>query len=174
MQKNQKILLASAIVAGLIAGAFSTYPATLAPATAQHEDHDMSATSSSGYHSSNGKSILVHITSGDAGDENQVHSAMMGVDHALAFYRSGKDVSIMLDVDGVRIAAKTVPSELATINTNLKTFLAEGGRVIACDHCVLNAGLTPDTLLDGVEIDSHPNMARTQGILERASVVLDY
>jgi predicted peroxiredoxin len=174
MQKNHKVLFATAIVAGVLAGALLSYPGTLSTAQAQHDDHATTATSSSGYTPSAGKTIMVHITSGVATDSHQVHSAMMGVDHALAFYRSGKDVSIMLDVDGVRIAAKTVPDQLKPINENLKTFLDEGGRVIACNHCVLGAGLTPADLLDGVEIDSHPNMPRTQGILERASVVLDY
>jgi uncharacterized protein (UPF0276 family) len=53
-----------------------------------------------------GRPVLVHITTGDNKSNYEVHSATMGVDHALAMLRAGKDVSILLDVNGVYIAAK--------------------------------------------------------------------
>jgi hypothetical protein len=44
-----------------------------------------------------GKPVLVHIPTGDIKSNYEVHSAAMGVDHALALLRGGKDVSIMLE-----------------------------------------------------------------------------
>jgi sulfur relay (sulfurtransferase) complex TusBCD TusD component (DsrE family) len=171
MQQNNKILFATAIIAGVLAGAVFSYPSALTPALA---DHTATTTSSSHPAVKSGLPILIHITSGDSRDTHQVHSAMMGVEHAYAFQQAGKDVSIMLDVDGVRIAAKTVPTALQAINAELKLFLDTGGRVIACNHCIMDAGLTPEDMLPGVEIDSHPDMPRTQNVIDEGAVVLDY
>jgi predicted peroxiredoxin len=121
-----------------------------------------------------GRPVLVHITTGDNKSNYEVHSATMGVDHALAMLRAGKDVSILLDVNGVYIAAKNVGGVLKPINDELKTFLAEGGRVIACDHCIAMAGLKAEDMLPGVEIDTHPAMPLMQKIIDRGAVILGY
>lgn len=122
-----------------------------------------------------GKRVLVHIASGNGNNTHEVHSAIMGVDHALALLRAGNDVAILLDVDGVRIAATNVPPELKPVSDNLRIFLNEGGRVLACDHCISMAGLNSNDMLRGVEIDSHPVMPRMQSILNEDNVVvIDY
>lgn len=51
---------------------------------------------------------------------------MIGTDHALMWRRSGFDVVIFLDVEGVLIGAEKVPDELKPMNDNLKQFIAEG------------------------------------------------
>ena len=121
-----------------------------------------------------GRLVLVHITTGDNKSNYEVHAATMGVDHALAMLRAGKDVSILLDVNGVYIAAKNAAGVLKPINDELKTFLAEGGRVIACDHCIAMAGLKNEDMLPGVEIDTHPEMPLMQKIIDRGPVILNY
>jgi predicted peroxiredoxin len=121
-----------------------------------------------------GRPVLVHITTGDNKSNYEVHSATMGVDHALAMLRAGKDVSILLDVNGVYIAAKNVGGVLKPINDELKVFLTEGGRVIACDHCIAMAGLKAEDMLPGVEIDTHPAMPLMQKIIDRGAVILGY
>jgi uncharacterized protein (UPF0276 family) len=121
-----------------------------------------------------GRPVLVHITTGDNKSNYEVHSAQMGVDHALAMLRTGKDVSILLDVNGVYVAAKNVGGVLKPIDDELKTFLAEGGRVIACDHCIAIAGLKAEDMLPGIEIDTHPAMPLMQKIIDRDPVTLDY
>jgi predicted peroxiredoxin len=121
-----------------------------------------------------GKPVLVHITTGDNKSNYEVHSATMGVDHALAMLRAGKDVSILLDVNGVYIAAKKAGGVLKPINDELKVFLTEGGRVIACDHCIAMAGLKAEDILSGVEIDTHPAMPLMQKIIDRGAVILGY
>ncbi|HEY7228549.1 MAG TPA: DsrE family protein [Nitrososphaeraceae archaeon] len=122
-----------------------------------------------------GKPVLVHISSGNSNNTHEVHSAQMGVDHALSLLRAGSDVAILLDVDGVRIAAMNVDPKLKAESDNLKTFLKEGGRVIACDHCISMAGLNNKDMLSGVEIDTHPAMPGMQKFLNQDNVVvLDY
>ena len=115
---------------------------------------------------------VVHITSGDPESQHQRHSAMMGVQHAKAFQESGKNIIILLDVDGVRIADEDRPTALTVQHEALKEFVNNGGRVIACEHCI--GSYDVDNLLRGVEVDPHPYMPKLQKILMEASIVLDY
>ena len=121
-----------------------------------------------------GTPVLVHISAGDNASSYEVHSAQMGVDHALSMLRNGKDVSIVLDVNGVNLAVKNVTGPLEPMGKMLQVFLDEGGRVIACDHCVSMAGLTIEDLLPGVEIDAHPDMPKMQRIIDQGAGILDY
>jgi predicted peroxiredoxin len=176
MQNHVKFAIAIPVFAAVLMGAISLFPAAQQQAQAQHTDHTaMASTSSSGYSGhSGGATVMIHITSGVPTDSHQVHSTIMGVEHAISLQESGKNVVILLDVDGVRIAAQQPATELAAVNGELKVFLDNGGRVIACDHCVMMAGLEPEDILPGVEFDSHPFMPRMQKVLDEASVVLDY
>ncbi|MEM4252854.1 MAG: DsrE family protein [Candidatus Nitrosotenuis sp.] len=116
------------------------------------------------------RTVMIHITAGEA----DFHSATMGVEHAKSTLAAGKTVVVLLDVDGVALAAKNPPANLKTANQNLQEFLDSGGRVIACEHCIAMAGLKSTDLLPGVEIDKHPQMPKMQQILDDAAVVLDY
>ena len=115
---------------------------------------------------------VVHITSGDPESQHERHSAMMGIQHAKAFQDAGKHVVVLLDVDGVRIADENRPAILTVQYEALKEFINDGGRVIACEHCV--GSFAVDELLRGVEIDPHPYMPKLQRVLADAAVVLDY
>jgi predicted peroxiredoxin len=172
-----------AVVGMLLALTVAFHNTTQEPAFAQaqasdHASMSMNTTSSSSgpkMHSfGEGIPVLVHISAGDATSSYEVHSAMMGVDHALAMLRNGKDVAILLDVNGVNLAARNATGELQPISEVLETFLNEGGRVIACDHCVSMAGLTIEDLKPGVEIDAHPDMPKMQRMIDRGAAILDY
>ncbi len=168
MSKKYAIIAVIAVAAVL---------ATTSTAFSQHEhgqDTQMQVSMSTPHMAQHGKTVLIHISSGDPKDPHQVHAAMMGTDHALMWRRSGFDVVIFLDVEGVLIGAEKVPDELKPMNDNLKQFIVEGGRVIACSHCVLNHGLTPDDMLPSIEIDTHPYMNRIQDVLRYNPIVLDY
>ena len=96
----------------------------------------------------------------------------MGVQHAKAFQDAGKNVIVILDVDGVRIADEDRPTGLTVQHESLKEFINNGGRAIACEHCI--GSFNVDNLLRGVEIDPHPYMPKLQNILMEADLVLDY
>lgn len=115
---------------------------------------------------------VIHITSGDPESLHERHSAMMGIQHAKAFQDAGKNVIVFLDVDGVRIADDNRPILLSVQHETLKEFINDGGRAIACEHCI--ASFDVDDLLRGVEIDPHPYMPKIQRVLEQSDVVLDY
>ena len=172
-----------AIVGTLPALTIAFHNTTQEPAFAQVQSSDQGSMSMNTTTISSGPKIhpfgegipvLVHISAGDAASSYEVHSAMMGLDHALAMLRNGKDVAILLDVNGVNLAAKNATGELQPISGMLEIFLNEGGRVIACDHCVSMAGLTLQDLKPGVEIDAHPDTPKMQRIIDRGAVILDY
>jgi len=114
------------------------------------------------------KTVMVHITS----DDN--HRAMMGVEHSKAMLAQGKNVAILLDVDGVKIASNQPSDSLKATSKELQEFLNSGGQVIACEHCISMAGLKSTDMLPGVEIDSHPNMPKMQRLIDVGATILDY
>jgi predicted peroxiredoxin len=115
---------------------------------------------------------VIHIKSGDPEDHFQLHSAQMGVEHALAFKKAGKQVVVFLDVNGVKLIDNNRPNELKFHYDTLKSFLNAGGKIIACQHCLEMNEI--DSPLKGVTVDKHPTMPALQKALESARVVLDY
>lgn len=115
---------------------------------------------------------VIHIKSGDPEDHFQMHSAQMGVEHALAFKKAGKQVVVFLDVNGVKLIDNNHPEELGYHYDTLKSFLKTGGKIIACQHCLEMNEI--DSPLKGVTVDKHPTMPTLQKALESARVVLDY
>lgn len=115
---------------------------------------------------------IIHIKSGDPEDHFQMHSAQMGVEHALAFKKAGKQVVVFLDVNGVKLIDNDRPDELKYHYDTLKSFLKSGGKVIACQHCLEMNEI--DSPLKGVTVDKHPTMPALQKALESARIVLDY
>ncbi|MEM3063973.1 MAG: hypothetical protein QW177_01210 [Candidatus Nitrosotenuis sp.] len=115
---------------------------------------------------------VIHIKSGDPEDHFQLHSAQMGVEHALAFKKAGKQAVVFLDVNGVKLIDNNRPAELKYHYDTLNSFLKSGGKIIACQHCLeMNEIKSP---LKGVTVDKHPTMPALQKALESARVVLDY
>ena len=114
------------------------------------------------------RTVMVHITS----DSN--HRILMGVQHAQAMLDDGKNVAVLLDVDGVKAGTNEPPAELKPTNQMLQRFLESGGRVIACEHCIGMAGISPNDLLPGIEVDSHPKMPKMQRLIDMGAVILDY
>jgi predicted peroxiredoxin len=115
---------------------------------------------------------VIHIRSGDENDDFQVHSAQMGVEHAMAFKKAGKQVVVYLDVNGVRLVDPDHAEKIHYLYVDLQSFIKSGGKVIVCQHCLgMNDIKIP---MKGVTVDSHPNMPALQKALESAKVVLDY
>lgn len=115
---------------------------------------------------------IIHIKSGDETDDFQVHSAMMGVEHAAAFQKAGKQVVVFLDVNGVRLVDVDHSKDLQYHYNTLQSFLKSGGKIIACQHCLEMNEVK--SVMKGVTIDKHPTMPALQKALEKAKVVLDY
>jgi hypothetical protein len=117
-------------------------------------------------------SVMIHISSGNPNNTHEINSAVRGLQNAQALHDAGNNVVVFLDVDGVRIADNNHPESLDTAYASLKSFLNDGGRVIACDLC--EESIQVDDLLRGVEIDFVPVMPKLNRILMESDIVLDY
>lgn len=123
-------------------------------------------------HSEKHNTILIHIKSGDPNDEFQMHSAQMGVEHAKSFLDQKKKVVVLLDVNGVNLIDQKHPEEVSYLYDTLEAFVRGGGRIIACEHCLMMNEI--DSPMKGVELDSHPKMSKLVKVLDSTRIVLDY
>ncbi|KTG17519.1 MULTISPECIES: DsrE family protein [unclassified Guyparkeria] len=109
------------------------------------------------------------LTSGQvlAGDEDktffynittdEVWPAGMASAQAYNAAKRGHDVIAYLNVRGVYLAAKdrqqdTLGATGRTAQETLKMAIENGARVLVCPMCMRQGGLSPDDLIDGVEL----------------------
>jgi predicted peroxiredoxin len=96
--------------------------------------------------------LFVNLTS------DEVNRAGMALTFSTRVLQEKKiPVTIFLNVDGVRIADKTLPSPQHPMGKSLQQMLANfikaGGQVIACPMCMKYVGgLSKENLLEGVEV----------------------
>ena len=95
--------------------------------------------------------ILIHITSGP----DNPHRALMALQMA-AIMSEEKAVAVYLDIEAVKlfvkgandIEMKPFPSAF----TQLTTLAEKGVPIMACPGCLAVAGISPDSLMDGVSV----------------------
>ena len=66
--------------------------------------------------------------------------------------QAGINTTIFLDVNGVFIATKNPGPTVIGANSALKEFIANGGTVYACPHCLDVNGIPQTNLIDGVKV----------------------
>lgn len=98
------------------------------------------------------KSLFVNLTS------NEMNRAAMAISFSTRV-RTQKQipVTIFLNVDGVRLANRNIPGSThvsgKTPQEMLASFMAAGGKVIACPMCMKNVGgMKKADLMDGVVV----------------------
>jgi len=96
------------------------------------------------------ESLFVSLTTDDidraAMAVGQAHKIMVGREIP---------VTIFLNVEGVRLADKTIPQNIhatgESVQERLVNFMADGGTVLICPFCMKNVGgMTEDDVIDGV------------------------
>jgi predicted peroxiredoxin len=103
--------------------------------------------------------LFVNLTSDDS------HRAYMALAFSQKVLEAGHAVTVFLNVDAVKIAAKKAAKHKD--NQALLSALMKGGAtVLACPHCVEHAGMKQGDLLDGVRMGT-PEL--TQGALFEAN-----
>jgi predicted peroxiredoxin len=89
--------------------------------------------------------LFVNLTSDDS------HRAYMALAFSQRVLEAGHPVTVFLNVDSVKIAAKKAAEHKD--NQALLSALVKGGAtVLACPHCVEHAGMKPGDLMDGVKM----------------------
>ena len=101
-----------------------------------------------------GPSVVVHI--GHATDD--LHAASMGMSLARMLQRKGATVTVFLDREGVRLAARDMPKDLGwgkkgdPVVAIMADLVAAGGRVLLCPHCARAGGVAAGDVVDGARI----------------------
>jgi predicted peroxiredoxin len=118
------------------------------------------------------KNAVVHLTH----FTDDLHAASMALMIAGNLQKKGAQVTLHLDLEGVRLADARQPDlqwgEFPPIAELYTAFVEAGGEVLACPACSKAAGLTPESLRPGAKIgkpgEDIPEM------LLAADIVLDY
>ncbi len=98
------------------------------------------------------KSLFVNLTS------NEMNRAAMAISFSTRIRTQKKiPVTIFLNVDGVRLVNRNIPGSIhvsgKTLQEMLVSFMASGGKVLACPMCMKNVGgMKKADLLDGVVV----------------------
>ena len=113
------------------------------PATAQQTDEQPQAEEQG--------NLFINLTS------DSQRRAGMALSLARAALERGHDVTVYLNVEGVRLASTRFPHELTgyseeDVQETLQAFIAEGGQVIVCPRCMQMLAVGEDELIDGVTI----------------------
>lgn len=116
--------------------------------------------------------VVVHLSH----FSDNLHAAKMAVHLANMMQGMGAEVTLLLDLEGVRLADSRQPGDLIwgkgdPISTEVAAFVKAGGKILLCPHCSEHAGITPATLRPGARIGQHAELPKV--ILE-ASKILDY
>lgn len=97
--------------------------------------------------------VVVHLTR----FSDNLHAVKMAVHLAARLQAKGAEVTMLLDLEGVRLADTRQPIDLIwgkgdPISRELEEFVKAGGKMILCPHCAEHNGITPATLRPGASI----------------------
>lgn len=99
--------------------------------------------------------LFVNLTSDEA------HRSHMALSFAQEALKRGHPVTVFLNVDSVRLAAKE-GAAFAHHRDMLAELVAAGGKVYVCPHCLEHAGMKPADLMPGADMG---NPEKVQGAL---------
>lgn len=117
--------------------------------------------------------IAVHLKS----FTNDLHAAAMALKLAKGLEDKGVKTTLVLTLEGVRLADKKQNLDLRwgstpTMKELLKAYLKSGGEIIVCPHCAKAAGISKKSLRKGAVIGE--GKVTIPDILIKADKVLDY
>ncbi len=99
--------------------------------------------------------LIINLTS-DA--TASAHSTLMGLHLAQKALKNGMDVTIFLNVSGVKLMSNGA-DKLVFHNENLhevlKSIMKDGGTIIACPHCMEVHEIQKENLLKGIKVEEN-------------------
>lgn len=118
--------------------------------------------------------IVVHIASGDPrGGYDELHRAHMAMSLATAVQDAGRNVTVFLDVNGVNLGLQQPSFIVNGTASMLQTFIENGGSVVVCPHCLMEAGYGAEDLMEGAQLAS-PEQQTMANVLSGDTIVIDY
>jgi predicted peroxiredoxin len=123
-------------------------------------------------HAQDKQSVVVHLTH----YTDDLHATFMALKLASAMQQKEAQVTVVLDLEGVRLVSAQQPQDLRwgtsdAIAGYYDAFVKGGGQVMVCPHCAKAAGLDEKTLRAGAKIVTEEALA---GALLAADKILDY
>lgn len=122
-----------------------------------------------------GQNVVVHLSK-YTGD---LHAVFMAVKLASAMQAGGADVTLFVDLEGVRLVDSRLPLNVMwgtahePLATHYEGFIKGGGQVIVCPHCAAAAGIGTGDLRPGATIGV-PAENTIPNLLLEADKILDY
>jgi predicted peroxiredoxin len=119
--------------------------------------------------------VVVHL-SNYTGD---LHAAFMALKLANAMQEGGAEVSLFLDLEGVRLADSRAPLNVMwgtahqPLSKHYEAFVEGGGKVILCPHCAAAVGIEEANVRDGAMIGI-PEEQTIPNMLLAADKILDF
>jgi predicted peroxiredoxin len=116
--------------------------------------------------------IVVHLSH----YTDDLHRALMALKIAELMQTKGAQVTLMLDLEGVRLADTRQPRDLqwgrfGTAADAYDAFVKAGGKVMVCGHCAMAVGLDEKSLRPGAQMAQEGGLA---DLILAADKVLDY
>lgn len=108
---------------------------------------------------------------------NDLHAAFMAVKLGTAMQSGPANVTLFVDLEGVRLVDSEQPLDLRWgpghkgLAEYYDAFVASGGKVLVCPHCANAAGIDSDSLRPGAQIATE---AQLVDMLAGADKILDY
>jgi len=105
-----------------------------------------------------------------------LHAAFMAVKLAGALQEKGADVTMFVNLEGVRLVDSGTPLDLRwgqsnELTTYYESYINAGGSVLVCPHCAMAAGLEAKDIRKGAKIGSQDEVV---DLLLSADKILDY
>lgn len=118
------------------------------------------------------KNVVVHLSR----FTNDLHAAAMALKLAKGLRDKGAQVTLVLDLEGVRLADGRQPLDLRwgqgpPAAELYDAFVKAGGAVVVCPHCAAAVGLEEKGLRPGSRMSTEDGLAAT---LLAADTILDY
>lgn len=119
------------------------------------------------------QAVVVHLSH----FTNDLHRPFMAVKVANLMQKGGADVTLFLDLEGVRLADSRQSIELlwgpsqTPLSSHYHDFVKAGGKVVLCPHCAHAAAIESGDLREGSAIASEDQLAV---LLLQANKVIDY
>ncbi|MCG8653552.1 MAG: DsrE family protein [Pirellulales bacterium] len=117
--------------------------------------------------------VVVHLSH----FTNDLHRCFMALKMANLMQDHGAEVTIFLDLEGVRLAERRQSLDLTwgtdspTLAQHYDNFTQGGGKVVLCPHCAKSARIGDGALKRNAEIATMPSLGK---LLMAADKVMDY
>lgn len=116
--------------------------------------------------------VVVHLSH----YSDDLHSVSMALELGTTLAEAGAQVTLFCDLEGVRLADRRVPQNLRwgngkAVGDLYRAFLAAGGSVLLCPHCVRAAGISTEQVREGSRIGTKKAVA---DLFLDADKILDY